>query len=481
MNEDMKVGGASDVPSGGRRRDREHKRADPICEKCTMRPCACIAACPTCDLGDYYEDVVVRNDVSYADTKRALEIVDAFIIERDLILVGGMGIDMALKVIGRPGIYLNEKLPDYDFLSPDTVSDASDLSARLCRAGLPNVSAINAKHSTTIRVRANFVSAADITYCPKAMFDKLPTLKIGRMRVIHPHFQVADIHHSMSYPFELMFTPVALYRWKKDCVRYDLLTEAYPIDAAVNSPCTECTGGSTSAIPPDIFAGTCIGGWAALSYWKKLVASGGSAKELSGFDIPAGEPIQVYVNDLDEFLGRAKAEHVAFFEARLGHIPASATCTIAGRKYEIFDNFGMLISAEAVSGDMYVANMQACMLFLLAKIYLYPDTSPELAAACRRLYSECVTIVTHAELPGLLPSANVFGIRALDDAYLIHRRRFAARIRGQRLETAYTITSVYPAPPKCTADIVFDYEASPFFHIAGKQTTSHERRVLVES
>jgi hypothetical protein len=505
MDDDMKVGWLDDVAdaAGGRRRRRhdhapdhaaaanrahdQPRRQKPgsMCASCRLPICACVPLA-TPDLGYYYEDMVVRNDVNYANTKAALEIVEEFIIERKLILIGGMGIDMALKLMGRPGIYLNEKLPDYDFLSPDTVADASELARRLCRAGMTNVSAINAYHTTTIRVRVNFVSVADLGYCPKVVFDTIPTLDVGRLRVIHPHFQIADIHHAMCYPFERMFMPVAFYRWKKDCVRYDLLTSAYPVE------CDNCDGARDSepamtdvdlGALTRLLTGRCLAGWAALSYWKTKAAGAGVASSAGGSSahvtVPAGERIQVYADDFESAVAEAEAGTVVYYEGRLGQLPPSATCTVAGIPCEIFDNFGALLSAEEGGSGMWIANLQQCMLFLLAKLYLYRDSKPALKALCRRLYGECVTMCSHAEIPGLMPSAHVYGERALDDAYLIQRRKFVARIQGERLSSEDSISGAYPARPACEANIKFSYADSPYFRISGAEATSHVPRVLV--
>lgn len=427
---------------------------------------------------DWWEDVVVKNDVNYANTKRALEITEQFIGDNNLILIGGMAIDMALKIMGRAGIYQSEKLPDYDFLSPDTTVHSAQLAHLLCKAHLINISAINAMHTTTIKVRCNFTPAADIGYCPKEIYDSLPTLKIGKLRIIHPHFQIIDIHRSLSYPFERAQVIGAglFYRWKKDCTRYDLLLDAYPIECESPSVCTVDT--SRITLDGELIAGDCITGWAAISHWKNMNAD---VSRVSDVEIPVGEPIQIFTDDFSKYIKRAdnvNADSIRYFEAVLGHLPRHVKLSIAGQKYEIFDNYGALLSAEPVN-NLYVANMQHCMLFLINTIYIAVRGAPEqLKSYCRAQYIECARLVVVGDRPGIIPSINVFGSANWDESYIIGRRKFVARLSGTKLQEKDVIDGVYPVEPKCSSSISFDYMKSPYFAISGSRTGVFIRREL---
>ncbi len=426
---------------------------------------------------EWWEDVVVKNDANYANTKRALEITERFIGDNDLILIGGMAIDMALKVVGKAGIYSADKLPDYDFLTTDTARDATKLAFQLCKAHLPNVSAINAMHTTTIRVRCNFADSADIGYCPSGIYNELPTLKIGRLRVIHPHFQIIDIHRSLSYPFDRAQVIGAglFYRWKKDCLRYDLLLDAYPIKC-------ESTNCSVKMIrillDKELLAGDCLAGWCAISYWKSSSQRSLSDQmNVSEFEIPEGESIQVFTDNFAKYVSRADiadSNSIGYFEAIMGHLPRHVKLTIAGQKYEVFDSFGTLLSAEKIpeakqgQSAMYVSNIQHCMLWLIENIYISArGASDQLKSFCHKEYSECTKLVTSGDRPGLLPSINVFGSANLDESYLIGRRKFVARLSGTKLHEKDVIDGVYPAEPKCSSKISFDYDKSPYFAISG--------------
>ena len=322
-------------------------------------------------LADHYEDVVIKRDINYANVKQGLDITRRFIIANKLILIGGMAIDMALKAKNKEGIYSPDKLPDFDFLSPDSVKHSSELGEYLCKKGLPNISIINAMHTTTRRVRVDYVSVADIGYCPRNIFDTLPYVAYDDMRIIHPHFQMIDIHRSLSFPFERPLTPVMFYRWKKDCKRYDLLFDAYPIKYS-GEKIPEMT---KVKIDKKLLRNSCLMGWAAFSYWK--------TKNLDTVTIPVNEPIQFLTDDYSSFACMATPSK--YTEGRMGHLVRSVTITIDNQEYEIFDNLGDMVSAEKID-KMYVVNMQHVMQFLLAKIYLYFDSSARLKALCKKLY-----------------------------------------------------------------------------------------------
>ena len=48
-------------------------------------------------LADHCEDIVVARDINYPNVKQGLIITRQFIIDNNLILIGGMAIDIALR------------------------------------------------------------------------------------------------------------------------------------------------------------------------------------------------------------------------------------------------------------------------------------------------------------------------------------------------------------------------------------------------
>ena len=88
-------------------------------------------------VADHAKDFEVpaqRRDADNPMVDRALELVRAFIVERGLILFGGLAIDYALRLRGAQ-LYPDDERPDFDVLSPRSVDDAYDLVDRLAAAG----------------------------------------------------------------------------------------------------------------------------------------------------------------------------------------------------------------------------------------------------------------------------------------------------------------------------------------------------------
>jgi hypothetical protein len=176
-----------------------------------------------------YETIAEKREVLHEQIEKALDVVRKFIIRKNLIIYGGMSIDLALKLAGDVGIYSDDVIPDYDFMSPDAYQDSIELANELYKEGFPMISAINAYHITTRRVRVQFRVVADITYVSKKIFDVLPILTFKDLRIIHPLFQRLDFHVAFSYPFANAPHEVIYGRSSKDQTRFRLLDSKYSI------------------------------------------------------------------------------------------------------------------------------------------------------------------------------------------------------------------------------------------------------------
>jgi hypothetical protein len=177
---------------------------------------------------DNYETLLFENDFQKNIIEDCLNVVKQFILDRQRILVGGMAIDFALRLKGDK-LYNDNKLPDYDFWSPEFHKDAYDLADILANK-YDKVSAINAQHISTMRVRVNFVVVADITYCPENLYIKTKTLSYNGIRFIHPHYQMIDQHRALSLPYENPPRETIIgKRWKNDIERFEMLYKYYKI------------------------------------------------------------------------------------------------------------------------------------------------------------------------------------------------------------------------------------------------------------
>lgn len=195
----------------------------------------------TTNINSYLLLKLNRNPLEYI-IKTSMDLAKKFMIERKLILTGGMAIDYAMRVYGSKLYEENSvsgMLPDYDCYSPDPVKDAYDFVSILneknfTKDGQYRLDAIRATHIQTIRVRLEYESIIEISYVPPIIFNKLPTIKYKDMLVIHPHWQMINIHRALSYPVIDPPREVIFNRINKDVERFMLLYNAYPFKTDIS-------------------------------------------------------------------------------------------------------------------------------------------------------------------------------------------------------------------------------------------------------
>lgn len=178
-----------------------------------------------------FEKIVVDKNIDANILQRGLRIVEKFIRDRGLILYGGQAIDFALRLHGQ-AIYPDDAVPDYDMYSPDSVKDCYDLTDIFAKEGMTTARSVTAMY---VRAMKNSVSErrawiADLSYVPKSIFPQLPILVYKGMKIIHPHYQMVDLHQSLSAPFQNPSIGEPIFaRYKKDIERYNILVKYYPL------------------------------------------------------------------------------------------------------------------------------------------------------------------------------------------------------------------------------------------------------------
>lgn len=444
---------------------------------------------------EYYTNIVNTRSILYTDITRALGVVKEFIIKKNLILVGGMAIDFALRLVG-DNIYTDKQIPDYDFYSPNHAADAYELATILCNEGFKNISCINAMHITTMRVRVDFETVADITYCPTKVYKQVPTLMYDKLRFVHPHWQMIDQHSSLSLPFENPGMEVIFHRWKKDMVRYDKLYKYYPVVPVVesrnpisgiginletkNAKKYETEGGQqpnryqrtaerellaktmeitmqTVKVPLAEISGSCISGWGAIDY--KL------EEEYITLSIPTGEPVTVASHDYAKFLEKHNLEVSDYYSEYFGSMPRRVLCSSSlkdstgrNKSIEIYDIFGLLVSSKQISKkyDVWVCNLQWVMVYLLVKIF--SSENPKIKFTAEEQYLRCRQLV----LDGEHPSIEVYGSDNFTHSRLNSMKRDKEKIyniKAAQLQPG----NMYPKPPECLNNKDFDPETSEYF------------------
>src|ERR1700678_2660634 len=181
-----------------------------------------------------YKDISERRSANFNEIDRAFDLVKNYIIDKKRLLYGGLCLDLNLKIAGHPGIYDNNSIPDYDIMSPDFYNDSNELAKILQVEGLINVSAINAPHFNSRRVRVNFITVCDISYIPPNIYEKIPYItsqlkQYKNLRLVHPDYQRLDMHRSFNIPFSNPPLEVISHRLDKDQKRFRLLDQQYPM------------------------------------------------------------------------------------------------------------------------------------------------------------------------------------------------------------------------------------------------------------
>tara|TARA_R110002153_G_scaffold273997_1_gene446380 strand:- start:2427 stop:3821 length:1395 start_codon:yes stop_codon:yes gene_type:complete len=188
------------------------------------------------------ENIALSFDPAFDRIDEILKVLREFIISRGLIIYGGLAIDYALRLHGDK-IYPDDLLQvDYDFQSPDAIEDAYTLSELFYgilheHSPADTVRTIRGIHIQTMRVDIgdnHFL--ADVSYVPKSVFDKLPSIEYRGMKIRHPDMQRIDMHSSLAFPYDNAPMEVIFHRWKKDITRFNLLARYYPIESDYMMP-----------------------------------------------------------------------------------------------------------------------------------------------------------------------------------------------------------------------------------------------------
>ena len=451
-----------------------------------------------------YENIIIKNDKFSEDTLIALGIVKKYIINHNLIIVGGMAIDMALRLKGS-NLYENDALPDYDFYSCEYHKDAYQIAEQLTQAGLSNISVINANHISTMRVRVNFTVVADVTYIPKNIFDKLPFIMYRGIKIIHPHYQMIDQHRSLSNPYENAPWEVITHRWKKDASRYDMLYEYYPLKSKEFKESTiEFT--DEINISSIIFKNQCIGGFAGLLYWHNYIKKLGYIKKTQlGFltedvggiivKIPIdSHGVSIYSNDIlalnKDIKKSFDIKHEKQYNRFLDKLPHKF---IFDNTWEIFDNGGIMISAYKTDCDIYITNLQNIMLYMLTNLLLLQKIKESNRGYSFYIgYIESISMIKWASdkynkkldkkyMP-ILPSIDVYGNVEISDSFINAKRIFLEKI-NQRVSEKLQPSIIYPdtfvdgkVPDKYYK---FDPLKSHILQFDGNETSVYKNRIYI--
>jgi Poly(A) polymerase catalytic subunit len=401
-----------------------------------------------------YECLIFNRDIQKDQLIVALDEVRKYIVEKKLILTGGMAIDLAVRKKGYK-LYEDEALPDYDFYSHDFQNDAYKIGKKLCKLKLDNISVITATHPTTMRVRVNFVPVADVTYIPKHLYKKIPTIKYkDGMLIEHPHYKMINIHTSLSYPYANSPYDVILDRFDKDICRYDLLYTAYPIEETNFEPKL-----INVKINKKILNDNCLTGFAALYYWNNLYEKESVFPQEITLKLPS-ETVSIISDDpyktLDIITKLYTGVSSQPYNALLDNIPGKISVYSKNKHiFDILDNRGSLTAAYKL-GNIWIANLQVVMSQLLSKYYMYDSVDRKkylwgykqcfkLVQDATNTYTKNISKASIKNTENLLPTYQTYGKFNINKSN-ISREHFILEKIGQMSKRVYSDRplNVYP-------------------------------------
>jgi hypothetical protein len=422
------------------------------------------------------EDKLKRIRFDHLDDREivlsALDVVLNFIKTQELILVGGMAIDMNLRLTGESYLYEDDELPDYDFYSPNNTAHAYQLGSELCKKGFRDVDVITAIHTTTMKVRVSGHVVADITYMPPILFEKIPTQIYKNIKIVHPYMIMMDQFTSLSGPFENPPGEVVLERWTKDQKRFNMLLTYYPFGVSELSSDTPIPP-SSSTIIKDVKGGVGVsklnfsspvikGGWAALAEICELHG-------LKNIKIPDNAPEVYYMWDQDEFC-KLSSKYQKYNET-FSYFPYFIV--LGNTKNEVYDIWGFRLT---VYPDDHKSSTKLS-IFGLAWYFMYKHIFHSDKDAMSAL-----DIIFNKLVPNIKDTKKLFSVETPPGN------------KSWKHSTLYSVASIEnwqrvkdwkPQPINfekagdCNQSRIFDPTSSPLFQIDG-QPTKHFHQPIVE-
>lgn len=173
---------------------------------------------------DNAEEKLAKRIVNSEEIKKMIVIVEDFIKVKNLICYGGTAINNILPLEDQ---FYNKdiEIPDYDFFTPDALSDAKELADLYYKNGYTDVEAKSGQHHGTYKVFVNFIPVADLTQLPKEIYTaiKKESVRVSGILYAPPNFLRMSMYLELSRPAG------DISRWEKVLKRLALLNKNYPL------------------------------------------------------------------------------------------------------------------------------------------------------------------------------------------------------------------------------------------------------------
>jgi hypothetical protein len=173
---------------------------------------------------DNAEEKIGKRIVNSDEIQKMIVIVENFIKKQNLICYGGTAIN---NILPEEDQFYNKdvEIPDYDFFTPDALSDAKELADLYYKNGYTDVEAKSGQHHGTYKVFVNFIPVADLTQIPKEIYNALKrdSIRVSGILYAPPNFLRMSMYLELSRPAG------DISRWEKVVKRLTLLNKHYPL------------------------------------------------------------------------------------------------------------------------------------------------------------------------------------------------------------------------------------------------------------
>lgn len=173
---------------------------------------------------DKAEEIQGKSVAQSPEILKIIAILENFLKTKRLLCYGGTAINNILPEYDQ---FYNKdvEIPDYDFYSPNSLSDAKELADIYNKMGYSDVEARAAVHVGTYKVFVNFIPVADVTYMESKLFKTLlkDSIKINGIHYAPPNFLRMAVYKELSRPMG------DISRWEKVYKRLVLLNKNYPM------------------------------------------------------------------------------------------------------------------------------------------------------------------------------------------------------------------------------------------------------------
>jgi hypothetical protein len=191
-------------------------------KKASVDQLVALAKAAAAEAADFQERFAAED----TESRKIVDVMERFLRTRGRVVYGGAAINAHLSAEHKfydPALYL----PDYDFMTPDPIQDCADLIATFELEGFQDVEAKFGIHEGTYKIFVNYRSAADITYMPPEIYERVikDADTIDGIRYASVNFLRMNIYLELSRPAG------DVKRWEKVYERLLLLNEEHPLRA----------------------------------------------------------------------------------------------------------------------------------------------------------------------------------------------------------------------------------------------------------